>query len=138
MSWHHRHYHLSFCIQFRLPSISFLPKRLMEFRNKRPLCVTCQFGVAHCRPGQTKGKKSGSISRLDQTNIGDGGLVYHIASAQPVLIPQMSGFLTSQHFWGCITFMDHVSKYVYVHLMRDLSLSETLLTKETLEKLMEK
>ena len=32
--------------------------------------------------------------------------------------------------------MYHVRDYVYVHLMRDLSLSETLLAKEALEKLM--
>ena len=32
--------------------------------------------------------------------------------------------------------MNHVSDYVYVHLMRYLSLSETLLVKEALEKLM--
>ena len=32
--------------------------------------------------------------------------------------------------------MDNVSDYIYVHLMRDLSLSETLLAKEALEKLM--
>ena len=32
--------------------------------------------------------------------------------------------------------MDHDSDYVYAYLMRDLSLSEKLLAKETLEKLM--
>ena len=32
--------------------------------------------------------------------------------------------------------MDHVSDYGYVYLMRDLSLSEILLDKEALEKLM--
>ena len=31
--------------------------------------------------------------------------------------------------WGATTFVDHVSDYVYVHLMRDLSLAETLLAK---------
>ena len=54
-------------------------------------------------------------------------LVDQIVSAQPRLIPQMSGFLTSYRLWGCTTFVDHVSEYVYVNLMRDLSLSETLL-----------
>ena len=50
-----------------------------------------------------------------------------IVSDQSVLIPQMSGFITSHILWGCTTFVDPISDYVYVHLMRDLSLSEMLL-----------
>ena len=53
----------------------------------------------------------------------------HKIPAQPGLIPQMSGFLTSQHLWGCTNFVDHVSDYVYVQIMRDLGLEETLLAK---------
>ena len=48
----------------------------------------------------------------------------------------MSGFLTNQRLWGATIFVDHVSDYVYVHLMRDLSLAETLLAKEAMEKVM--
>ena len=48
---------------------------------------------------------------------GDGVSVDQIVSAQPGLIPQMSGFLTSKILWGATTFVDHVSDYVYVHLM---------------------
>ena len=67
---------------------------------------------------------------------GDGVSVDQIVSAQPGLIPQMSGFLTSKRLWGATTFVDHVSDYVYVHLMRDLTLDETLLAKEAMEKVM--
>ena len=48
----------------------------------------------------------------------------------------MSGFLTNQRLWGVTTFVDHVSDFVYVHLMRDLSLPETLLAKAAMEKTM--
>ena len=60
---------------------------------------------------------------------GDGVSVYKIVSAQPGLIPQMSVLLTSKRIWGATTFVDHISDYVYVHLMRDLTLDETLLAK---------
>ena len=100
-----------------------------------PLYVACQIGAAHRRPWRTKGKKSELIRRPEQNNPGDGILVDQIVSDQPGIIPQMSEFLTSHRFWGCTNFMDHVSKYVYVHIMRDLSIYETLLTKEALEKL---
>ena len=63
-------------------------------------------------------------------------LVDQIFSAQPGLIPQMSGFITNQRLWGATTFVYHVSNYVYVHLMRDLSLTETLLAKSGMEKVM--
>ena len=49
----------------------------------------------------------------------------------------MSGFITNQSLWVATTFVDHVSDYVYVHLMQDLSLAETLLSKEAMEKVME-
>ena len=62
--------------------------------------------------------------------------VDQIVSAQPGLIPQISGFLTSQRLCGNTNFVDHVSDYIYVYLMRDLYLSETLISKEALEKLM--
>jgi hypothetical protein len=47
----------------------------------------------------------------------------------------MAGFLTSKRIWGYTTFVDHVSGYIYVHLMKDLTLPETLLAKMVFEKL---
>jgi hypothetical protein len=46
----------------------------------------------------------------------------------------MAGFLTSKGIWGCTTFVDHVSNYMYVHLMKDFTTNETLLAKLALEK----
>ena len=48
----------------------------------------------------------------------------------------MSGFINNQRLRGATTFIDHVSDYVYVHLMRYLSLTETLLSKSSMEKVM--
>ena len=86
------------------------------------MCVDCQFGQAHRRPWRVKVNNSGSIRRLERKIPGDGVSVDKIVSAQPGLIPQMSGFLTSKRLWGATTFVDHVSDYVYVHLMQDLTL----------------
>ena len=38
----------------------------------------------------------------------------------------MSGFLTSRRNWGYTTFCDHVSDFLYVHLVRDFTAEETL------------
>ena len=63
--------------------MGFLPNRLMEFRNKPPICVSCQFGAVHCRPLRAKGKKSVSIRRPEQTNPGYGVLVDQISQLNP-------------------------------------------------------
>ena len=76
------------------------------------------------------------IQRPEQTKPGDGVSVEQIVSAQPGIIPKMSGFLTNQRLWGATTFIDDVSNYVYVHLMMDLSITETLLAKSAMEKVM--
>jgi hypothetical protein len=103
----------------------YLPKILLKLQDELPLCVVCQYGTAHQHPWCTKGKKSGSIQQLDQTKLGDGVSVDQIISAQPGLIPQMAGFLTSKQIWGCNTFVDHVSSYIYVHLMKNFTKIET-------------
>lgn len=139
MDWHHRLYHLSFAKIFRLAKLGHLPHRLTDCKSKLPLCVACQFGTAHRRPWRVKGKKSGSIrKKSDQVEPGDGVSMDQIVSAQPGLIPQMSGFLTSRCIWGCTTFVDHVSDFVYVHLMRDFTVDETLLAVRAFEKLLAK
>jgi hypothetical protein len=47
----------------------------------------------------------------------------------------MAGFLTSKQIWGCTTFVDPISNYIHVHLMKDFFIMETLLAKLAFEKL---
>ena len=69
----------------------------------------------------------GKEKRIDTKKIkpGHGVSRDQIISAQPGKIPLMSGFITNQRLWGVTTFVDNVSDFVYVHLMRDLYLAET-------------
>ena len=136
MDWHHRLYHLSFSKIFRLAEAGYLPKGLLRCKKTLPLCVACQFGTAHRRPWRRRGKASGSIRRPEHILPGDGVSMDQIVSAQPGLIPQMSGFLTSRRIWGCTTFCDHVSDFVYVHLMRDFTVDETILATKAFEKVL--
>ena len=136
MSWHHWLYHLPYITLYWLASIGLLPKRLLECRDKPPLCVVCQLGQARRCPWRVKGNKSGSIRTPEQINPSYGVLVDHILSTQPGLIPQISGFLTNQRLRGATIFVDHVSDYIYVNLMQDLYLADNLLAKEAMEKVM--
>ena len=59
-----------------------------------------------------------------------------IVSAQPGLIPQMSGSLLNLGIMGATVFVDHFSDNVYVYLMRNLILDETILAKNAYERLL--
>jgi hypothetical protein len=133
LDWHYRLYHLPFRRILMLAERGWLPRRLLDCRDRIPLCVACQFGAAHRRPWRVKGKRSGKIRKETQTKPGDGQSIDQIVSAQPGLIPQMSGFLTSQRYWGVTVFVDHFSDYIYCHLMRALTLDETLDAKRSWE-----
>ncbi len=119
MDWHHRLYHLSFPKIFCLVEKGYLLQGLLKCKGALPLCIACQFGTAHWRPWRTRGKALGSIHCPEHIIPSNGVLVDQIVSAQPGLIPQMSGFLTSCRIWGCTTFCDCVSDFVYIHLMQD-------------------
>ena len=83
-----------------------------------------------------RGKASGSIHWPEHILPGDGVSVDQIVSAQPGLIPQMSGFLTSCRIWGCTSFCDHVSDFIYIHLMQDVTVDEMILGVKAFEKVM--
>ena len=136
MDWHHRLYHLSFPKIFCLAEKGFLLKGLLKCKGSLPLCVACQFRTAHQRPWHTKGKASGSIRRPERVLPGNGVSINQIVSAQPGLIPQMSGFFTSRRIWGCTTFCDHVSDFVYVHPMQDYTVDKTILAVKAFKKVM--
>jgi hypothetical protein len=57
----------------------------------------------------------------------------HLVSAQPGLIPQISGKLTCLQINGATVIIDHYSDHVYIFLMHDLLLDETLLAKHAYE-----
>ena len=134
MNWHHCLYHLSFPKIFCLAKKGYLLKGLLKCKGSFPLCVACQFGTAHQCPWCTRGKALGSICHPEHVLPGNGVSVDQIVSAQPGLIPQMSGFLTSCRIWGCTTFCGHASDFVYVHLMWDYAVDKTILAVKAFEK----
>jgi hypothetical protein len=105
MDWHHCLYHLSFPKIFCLAEKGYLPKNLLKCKGALPLCIACQFGTAHRCLWRMRGKASGSIRCLKHILPGEGVSVDQIVSAQPVLIPQMSGFLQVAAFGVALHFV---------------------------------
>ena len=112
-----------------------LPHLLAVLKEKPPICASCNYGQAHKQPCRTKGKHTNTIRYKDDFNPGDCVSIDQILSAQPGLVPQMSGYLTSDRIWGITLFLDHATYNTYGHLMRSLDLDETLGSKKSFENL---
>ena len=133
--WHNQLYHLTFHHLISMSRLCIIPKHLAKCINHIPICVSCQFGQAHKRQWCNKGKSSNSIRKQKDNQPGDCVSTDQMVSAQPGLVPQMAGFLTSERIWAVTIFVDHATDWCYGHTMHSLELNETLLPKRAFEKL---
>ncbi len=107
---------------------------LLRLRQERfPICVVCFFGTAHKRPWRSKSKEIHPIRNKSDNYPGAKASLDHLVSAQPGIIPQISGKPTGLQVNGATIFVDHNSDHVYVFLMRDLTPDETILAKHAYE-----
>ena len=130
---HYRLNHLPLPAMIVLAEKGRIKKKFAKLKHRLPVCMSCIFGTAHRKPWRSKGSK-GSIRKESDNAPGKCISTDQLVSAQPGLIPQMAGFLTNLRIWGATVFVDHFSDYVYVALMRDLTLDETLLAKTAFER----
>lgn len=119
--WLHHHYalnHLSRDDMYKLARANVLPKKFLRYKNSAPFCASCAFGKGHRRQWRFKGKKHGTIRKLSDNKPGNGVSVEQLVSAQPGLVPQISGRLTSSHIHCVTIFVDHFSSFVFSFLQR--------------------
>jgi hypothetical protein len=128
MELHYKMNHLPLPALITLAEKGKINKKFVKLKDCLPICMLCIFGQAHRKPWQSKGSR-GSICKETDNAPGKCVSMDQLVSAQPGLVPQMSGFLTNLRIWGATIFADHFSDHVYVALMRDLSLDKTLLAK---------
>ena len=91
-----------------------------------PVCALCMFGCAHKKPWRVKEKNKHVIRSKSETAAGYNTSLDVLMSSTPGIIPQMSGFLTSDRFWEETVFVDHVTSYIYTHLQRRQPLIESI------------
>ena len=133
MQWHHRLNHMSTKNMLRLAKAGKLPKKFLKL-DKIPKCASCAFGQAHRKQWKVKGQLGNTIRSKNETRPGDGVSVDQIVSAQPGLVAQTAGFLTSDRIAGATVFVDHVTQFTYVHLMKDLTTELTLEAKSACDR----
>jgi len=134
LNYHSRLHHTPFPKLIVMAQQGEIPKRLASLKGCCTLCVPCLFGQAHKRPWRSKSKQKHPICMPTDDAPGKRASLDQMVSAQPGLIPQMSGCLTNLRIMGATVFVDHYSDHVYVYLMKDLMLSETLMAKHAYER----
>jgi hypothetical protein len=133
MALHFKMNHLPFLAMITLAGKKRINKKFVWLKHRLPICMSFIFGTYHCKPWRTKGAH-GLICKDSDNAPGKCVSMDQLVSAQPGLIPQMAGFLTNLHIWGATIFVDHFLDFVFVALMRDLTLDETLLAKTSFER----
>ncbi len=106
-----------------------IPCRLATLKGRCPICLPCLFGMAHKCPWRSKSKQIHSIHKKSDDHPGARASMDHLVSVQPGLIPQISGQLTSMRITGGTVIVDHYLDHVYVYLMQNLLLEETIFGK---------
>ena len=126
---HHRLNHLPFSKIKLMAENGFLPSRLANVTP--PVCSACLYGKATRRPWRSKPRKDAKVRKA--TQVGQIVSVDMLRSPIPGLIAQMSGWITGKRYWYATVYVDHKSRYSYVHLQKTQSAQETIEGKRLFE-----
>jgi hypothetical protein len=107
MSHHYRLHHLHFPKLIVMAENGEIPHRLATLKGRCPIYLPCLFGMAHKHPWRSKLKQTHSIRKKSDNYLGARASMDHLVSAQPGLIPQISGQLTSMRITGGTVIVDH-------------------------------
>ena len=99
-----------------------IPTRLQHVEP--PACSACLYGKASRRQWRSKPKKNRKARVA--TKVGEIVSVDMLKSPIPGLIAQMSGWITGKRYWYATVYVDHYSRFGYVHSQKTQSADETL------------
>ena len=129
LRWHAWLGHMSFARLKVLALKGELPKSILQ--SKKPMCAACEFGKATRRQWrQDKSKKKGLHVA---TQPGQVVSIDQLESRTPGLIAQTKGRPTRARYHAATIFVDHYSRYSYVHLQQDVTANSTVQAKEAFE-----
>ena len=128
LRWHYRLGHVSFQKLQRMAKLGYIPKQLANVRI--PTCAGCFFG----KQGRTPWRVKGQNNKLRMTRApGECVSVDQMESSSAGSIGQIKSRLTKRRHKYTVVFVDHYSRYVYVHLQERLTGEETVLAKQSFE-----
>ena len=130
MRWHHRLGHLSYSKMKTLCLLNILPRKLLQV--KPPKCPGCLYSTMTRRPWTTKHKQD----RKKIFHVGKPGdcvSIDQMESSTPGFVGQIKGILTKQRYRAITVFVDHYSRYTYIHLQKDMTSESTIQAKIAFE-----
>jgi hypothetical protein len=132
LQWHHRMGHVSMAQTQSMATQGHLPIKLAKCRI--PLCQACVFGKLTRKPWRGKTKNI-EVKVKEVTFPGQFVSVDQLESPMAGFVGQMKGILTKKRYNAAIIFVDHFTKYSFVHLQSTTNAIDTLEAKCEFEKL---
>lgn len=114
----------------KIGKIGAIPRHLADV--KLPPCFACISGETFRRSWRS-GAIPNTIRNAAGFNAGAMVSTDQMISADPGLMPQVTGKLTSLRIWGATVFIDHATNFSYVHLMQRLTTDNTVTAKLSFE-----
>ena len=117
----------------RLVEKGSLPSKFKVLKDWAFICPSCLLSWQRQTSWRTKRKPS-SIAKSNVKAPGDMVCIDYIISAQPGLLPRISGNHTRERISAACVFKDVFSRFTYIHLMTSCDLEQTLNAKVAFEK----
>ena len=130
MRYHETMGHVSFDKLQNMARANLIPRPLAYV--KPPVCPGCAYGKQHKRPWRHKNQKR---KLAPTTSAGQVVSVDQMKSEVPGIVPTFRGFLVLQRYEGATVFVDHYSRFAYVHLQTKLDGEQTVEAKQAFERL---
>jgi hypothetical protein len=131
LQWHHRLGHISPKKIRLLAKQGVLPRHLSHCPI--PICSSCMYGKMTRRPWRTKGHDNADETKTKPLRPGECVSVDQLESTTPGLIAQLKGIPTTQRYRAATVFVDHATRFSYVHLQKSTNAEETIQAKQSFE-----
>ena len=130
LHWHYALGHVASNKIRAMAKAGILPSRLATC--KLPACKACMFAKATRRPWRNK-RPPNKIQAGQSLKPGQCVSVDQLESATPGFVAQTKGKLTKARYRVATVFVDHASRFGYVHLQQSTTAEETLQAKRSFE-----
>ena len=119
-----KHYSLQyapFIKMFHKAEFGKLPQRFLTLKKKPPICASSIFSSMKRKAWKRRHERSTTIRYLEHNRPGKDTSVDQLVSAQPGLVPHISGRHTRQRIVVATVFLDNYSDFSYTYLSTSTS-----------------
>jgi hypothetical protein len=132
LQWHHRLGHISPKKIKEMSKQGILPSYLQNCNV--PICTSCVYGKMTRKPWRTKSSNNNTAATsTTKMKPGECVSIDQLESTTPGLIGQLKGIPTKARYKAATIFIDHATRFTYVHLQQSTNAEETIMAKKAFE-----